>query len=300
MSEEEQKNGIQAALEAGEQLSCLQKINRDEHNEKSFILVREGFRIEEINNYLEKPVRKTGTKNFVSAKSFCHYVNKHKFSDETVIIANEDIGEVLAIINDHGKTSAAWGDFCARLKLGFSDQWKVWFDNAHPQRGNFFEQGDFADFIEDNRSDLKVGVFRNADGNEVENLSALALSALVNNLQMTLEQRFKSKRDPESGMVSMMYEDEKTGKGNVEIPSRIFLAIPVYKNGDLFQVEIRLRHRIQSGSARFYYIIDQVPLLKEAAFDKICRRIEKGNSGSEEDENKQFEGVGLGVLKGTF
>lgn len=295
-----EKNGdIAAAIEAGTMLACVQNIKRDK-GERTCVVVKDGYNIEKIDNNLSRPERKTGRKIFVSAKSFCNYVNKHKSSDETVIIADEDLGEIEAVINDHGKETPAWGDFRVLLKLGFSDQWKIWFENCNLCREKLFGQVEFADFIEDNRADLKVGTFQDNDGNEVENLSALELSALMTNLQVTSEEKFISKIDMVSGRMTMSYENEETGKGNVIIPKQIFLAIPVYRDGDLFQVKIRIRHRLQGGSARFFYIIDQIPLLKKTAFDKICKRITDGNAGSEEDEKNIFAGTGLEVLKGIF
>ena len=290
---------IQAAIDAGEKLASLQIIEQG-NKQLTYVAIKKGFEIEDIHNNLPRPSRKTGEKIFTSAKSFCGYVNKHKNEDETIIIADENKGIIKAIFNDHGKKNPAWEDFEARLELGFSDQWKTWFKSAHPQRSTFFNQMEFADFIEDHRSDLKVGTFLDAEGQEVTNLSALELGALICDLQATREEKMKSKIDPVTGAVTMAYENEETGKGSVVIPKQIFLAIPIYRSGDLFQVTLRLRHRTQGQTPRFYFIIDQVPLLKEQAFNLICHRIEDGNVGSEQDSKKLFIGVGIDVFKGIL
>jgi uncharacterized protein YfdQ (DUF2303 family) len=290
-----EKNNIQAAIDAGTKLAAVQSIPRCTDEEATPVIVEEGFRVEIVSNDLKRPIRKTGKRCFVSAKSFCSYVNKHAVSDETIIIADEDKGAVTAVLNDHG-SKPAWGDFVALLNLGFSEQWETWLR----RNKDGFSQAEFVDFIEDNRADLKTGKFADAEGKEVENLGALQLTALLSNLQMTTQEKFSSKIDPTSGRMTLNYESEEAGNGNIEIPKHLFLAIPIYKNGDLFQVTIRLRHRMQGGSARFYYIIDQIPQLKQAAFGKICRRIEKGNIGSEPDENLQFSGTNIEVLRGTF
>ena len=80
----------------------------------------------------------------------------------------------------------------------------------------------------------------------------------------------------------------------MSLPSAIYLTIPIYKGGDLFQVKARLRTRRQ-GTIMFYFIIDQVDRLKEVAFEKICNRVKEGNPSVEVG---RFEGVGMEVLKG--
>lgn len=295
-------NDIAAALKAGEAIAALQNIKLDTERENTPILVKDGFYTEIIDNRLPRPLRKRGKKTFTDARSFCHYVNKHKSEDETVIIADEDQGVIQAVIDDHGSDRPAWGNFIVNLNLGFSDQWLTWYNNAWPQRDSFFSQAELADFIEDNRSDLKTGDFSDADGNEVKNLSPLELTYMINNLQITREEKITSELNPNTGEVKLLYENERKGKGNVTLPSCLFLAIPVYKKGDLFQVKIRLRQRAaggdQGGKIHFYFIVDEVPLFKQTAFDKICRRITDGDPNR--DTGDFYVGTDLPVLRGNI
>lgn len=293
------ENIVDSALAAGMKMADPKSVPREESREKSSFLVPPGFSLKEVDNHLERPTRKRGARTFISTKSFCTYVNKHKDDDQLVIIADEDKGQIKAILNDHGRETANWGDHTALLDLGFSKQWKTWSDHSSGN-GKSFSQGAFADFLEDNRTDFMVGTIPGESGKDVKNISALELSAVITNLQMTSQEKFSSKIDPVSGRMTMSYENEETGKGNIEIPRQFILAIPVYRSADVFQVTIRLRHRIRDGAATFYYIIDQEELLKEAAFDKICMRIEKGNIGSESKEELQFSGVSIEVLKGVI
>ena len=154
---------IQAAIDAGKELAALQVVPGTEELEQRAIIFKHGFEYRSVDNALPRPLRKTGQRAFVDAKSFCSYVNKHKVEDETVIIADEDKAKIKAIFNDHGN-EPAWGDFSALFELGFSEEWKTWSKNAYPKRDTFFSQSEFVDFIEDNRADLKVGIFPDADG----------------------------------------------------------------------------------------------------------------------------------------
>jgi len=287
-------SGVAAAIKAGMDLSSVQKIELSE-GEKTRVVVKDGFKIETIDNHRERPVCKKGSRTFTAAKSFCSYVNKHKSDDETIIIADEDQGQIKAILNDHGEYNPAWGDFTAVFDLGFSKQWKTWSKNAETR----MSQEDFAEFIDQNRTDLMVGEI-DLDGEPFKNVSPLELKSLILDLRTTWEQKFSSKLDPVTGATNLSYVDEEKGKGSVTIPDKFVIAIPIYNAGDIFMVRIELRLRTRDGKAFFYYFIDQVEKLKEAAFDKICQRIEKGNVGSEEKEDLQFSGTGIEVFKGKL
>ena len=297
---EDKRNIIDSALLAGIKMAEIQEIPREIDQEETSVLVPVGFEIHTLNNHMKRPLRKTGIRSFESTKSFCSYVNKHKSEDETIIVAHEDSGRIKAILNDDGATEPSWSDFGALLALGFSNQWLTWFKNSYPKRESFFGQEEFANFIEDNRSDLKVGTFKDNDGKDVKNLSALELTAVITNLDITYEENITSKVNLSTGETTLHYENNEVGQGSFAIPKRLFLAIPIYKSGDLFQVDLRLRTKKSGSSLVFYFIIDQVDLLKEGAFDMICQRITDGNMGSEEKADKQFSGTGIEVLKGTL
>jgi len=297
MSGELTENEVESILKAGEERGKFQEVM--ENGDTKIFLVKKGYEVEHFSTGYDRPKRKKGVRSFNDLKSFSSYVNKHKIEDETIIIADEHKADVKAVFNDNGK-EPAWGDFGAVFKIGFSKQWQTWFCNSHSQRNHLFDQSEFSDFLEDNRSDLMCGNFEDRDGNSVENISYLEMTNIIQNLNVTKEEKFASKVDPVSGTVSMMYENEESGKGSIKIPREFWLVVPVFLSGDLWRIKIRLRHRINGGSAKFYYIIDQVEDVKEKAFSSICDMIENGNAGSEEDKKKLFSGTGIEVYKGTF
>lgn len=296
--EEEKQNMIQTALDAGLKIAEL-KVIPEGSLEETRVLVPEGMKLEILKTQVS-PARKSGEKIFFADKSFCEYVNKHKDLSATIIIADENEGKVKAIFNDHGASSPGFSDFCAVLDIGFSKQFQTWLHKAFNSREYRFTQAEFADFIEDNRVDLMVGNIER-EGQEIKNLSGLELSDLINNLQISAEVNLTAKRNAQDDQVHYEYEVKDSGKCQFRLPKSIFLAIPIYKYGDVFRIELRLRSSGKSGGTpRFWYIIDQLEVLKERAFDKICKRIKNGNEGSEPDEGEQFEGTGIEVWKGQL
>ena len=292
---EEYKNLVESAFEQMDALMEHEVLMDDGDN--THLLVSKGKHVHVVSNNKDRPTRKKGSKSFTSAKSFCHYVNKHKSEDETVIIADEDKSQVKAIINDNGVDNAAWSDFTAELKIKYSKQWIKWFENSNSARDRYFDQSEFADFLEDNRADFMCG---KGEG-EKENVTALELGSIITNLQQTSQEKFSSKTDPVTGKVKFSYENEEIGKGNVEIPKQFIIVIPVYRSGDLFKITIRLRHRITGGSAKFYYIIDEVESIKKKAFDMVCNRIENGFSEFEDSTGPDdYKGTEIEVYQGII
>lgn len=302
----EHKSDIEM-IEAERKLNAVQKLipavpsSSDKFFEQTYFAMENGFTIESISNDLPNPTRKKGSISLTAPASFCEYVNKHKNKDYTIIMADRDKGLITAFLNHHGTKEAGWNDFEAHLHLGFSDEWMKWKNNCHNLSKKTFTQTEFVDFLEDNRADLKIGSLIDADGKEVENLSFTALSALLSDLSLTITEEIDSKINLATGDMTLFYQTKEKGKMEVEIPSKLFLAVPIYRNSDLFQVTLRLRRRrLERGGIIFYFMIDQYDLLLERAFSMICERIEKGNKNSGQNEKLLYEGTNLKVLQGVL
>ena len=264
-----EKNEIESAIEAGKELVKGKLVlESDTH---SYHVIPKGYEITAIEHKKTVPERKKGTRTFVSAKSFCSYVNKHKTKNQTIIIADESKDIVRAVLNDHSE-AAEWGDFQADLKLEKSRQWEAWVNNSD----QFVGQENFAKFIEDNRSDFMCGVIKDAEGKDIENTSAVALNQLILDLEYSANETLVSKINTQTGERVYSYSNEQNGNCSFKLPKTFTLAIPIFKNGDPFQITVNLRTRMTEGSARFGFNIDQMHENIEKAFDGICDRITIG------------------------
>jgi uncharacterized protein YfdQ (DUF2303 family) len=294
-------NIVDSAIQAGIEIANVKTIPR-ESGETTTVLVPDGFTVQTIKNERQNPSRKTGSRVFLSAKSFCSYVNKHKDADATIIVADEHKAKIIAYLNDHTPASANWADFTAQFDVGFSKQWLTWFKRAYSPddvRDRAFDQAAFVDFLENNRSDIMTSGVKDEKGEEIKTVSFLELSSLLLNLQITVDEKLTSEIDPRTGTTRFHYENQEK-KGSVVIPSEFYLALPIYKTGKIYQVKIRIRYRKSNSKIVFFYLIDQAEKLIEAAFDDICRKVEVGNAGSENDPERQFPGTGIEVLRGVL
>jgi len=288
-------NQAETILNAGKGLAAAQQLDiLNTGREKHAVLVPDGCGIQELDAGVSRPNRKKGERVLFDPESFCRYVNKHKNEDETIILADEDAGLLQAILNDNGAEQPAWGDFTGLLRLGFSEQWKIWTE----KNGESFDQASFADFIEDNRRDFQVGEFRNASGEPVQNVSTPELMKMIEDMQIFSEDNTVSKVDRRSGAVTVHYENKNLEKSELKLPEALYLAIPIYRGGDLWQVKARLRFRKQGPAITLHYLLDQVPELKRKAFREICDLVEKGKG--EDADGKGFGGVGMKCLQGEI
>jgi len=285
---------VQSAINAGKEIMTGKEIVRTEKG--SFFLVPENTKIESVSMKNMAPNRATGVRDFVSAKSFCSYVNKHKIEDQTIIIADEK-GVIKAIFNDNGE-KPQWGDFGAELTLYKSRQWKNWIGMA----GNLYSQEEFAQIIEENRSDFMSGKVEDTDGNIISDLNPNEFSKMILNLEQTITESLTSKIDPVSGARKFSYSNDEVGDGSFKMPKQMVIGIPVFKNGDLFQIIVSLRSRIENKTARFGFIINGIDETIDKAFGKVCSRIFHGqNKDSDKcDASEEFEGTHVEVYMGNI
>ena len=286
------ENFIETAIEAGKEINDVSVLNDQIEAAgvklPDHVLVWREYgevKFQSLEEYYKKPLEKSGLNEFEEVKSFNFFVLRHKVDEETVIYANRKDKVFNCVFDDHSAGGASRRKFQAALKLSYSDQWSSWAG----KNKEYFSQSDFAEFLEDNRVDFMAM----SDG-ESKNLSAVELIALVEQLQSTRKCTFSSKINRNDGSMNFSFQnEEKSQSGNISIPEKMVLAIPVFEGGDIFAVEIRLRHRIntESGGLKFFYVIDQMKRIEKKAFDKMRDRVSDGATSPE-----SYPGTGIEVL----
>jgi len=181
-----------------------------------------------------------------TAASLSDYVDRFK-TDQTTLFANIDANSIVAAIDYHGPASAELVKHRATLKLPFSSQWALW----DALDGKLQGQLDFARFLEENCRDV------------TEPDTADLLEA-VSGMQAVEKADFRAKIRTNSDNVDFTYStttDAGTTNGDLSIPKRFSLSIPVYFGGQNVALEARLRWRkTQDGLTLGYQILrkDQV------------------------------------------
>ena len=212
------------------------------------IAVPTGYTLHDTEKFMEIPRRKIAKVSLTDLESFIGYIKCHgslKFCT-VYCAADYTAGQVSfkSIINDHGgePLSREWRDHIANYTPQFSEEWKRWsVKNTHP-----FGQVDFATFIEENLKDI-ASVPNSPTGAQMLEM-ALAFEA-------NQDMRFKSAVRLQNGGVNMGFvqDDDAQTLATMKVFERFSIGIPVFWNGDPYQIDARLRYRVHEGKLTFWY-----------------------------------------------
>ena len=196
--------------------------------------------------------------SFTSPESFSDYTNTFK-TGKTRICGNLKSNVFRAYFDYHLPGEPSWNKHFAQLTLQHSPQWEAWgvCNNA------LMNQGDFAEFIEDNRQDV------------IEPDGATLLE-IITDLESKTEAKFQSSIRRSDGSMVLNYEEEtktQTAKGNIPLPTELELGVPIFRHGEIFKIKVFLRARVRDGNAKFVVKIDQMRQAKESAFLAISQQI---------------------------
>lgn len=205
------------------------------------------------NEHAEHPHRKIGTVKVLDAPSFCEYYTKF-FDDFSRVFADETTGKVLAVLDYHGagENAPRWCQHRIDLTLRKSKEWEIWTKaNAHK-----VTQTEFAEFMENNATDIV-------------DPSSAAMLDVARDLSAKTEVDFSSAQRLADGSVKFKYTEEvraTVGAGELAVPERFTISIPVYIGMERITLTARLRFRIASGKLTFWYDLLRPDTFERQAF----------------------------------
>lgn len=232
-----------------------------------------------IDEYAERPDRKTGTAELQTLASFCEFVNLHK-DDHTVVfadVANRKAPAMLAVLDYHDDKGPRFGAHRARYAFPVSEEWTAWMLAAEKQ----FTQADFAAFMEDRVPDVappesavaSVQTFAGQIG--IKLATAQQLMNLSRELSIKATQKVKSATNLSSGEATVAFEEEHQdgNGGSVKVPGGFALQIPVFRGGVSYQVPVRLRYRIQGGQVIWSFKLSRIDPIWDDAVTESCNTV---------------------------
>lgn len=206
------------------------------------------------------------------ADSFIEYVKRHgSLTDCTIwCLADYVQGKIAftGIINDHGAddTKPAWRDHRAMFSPEFSEEWRRWTAFNKKQ----LSQTEFAAFIEDNLKDIA-----SPDGSGLPSGAAMLEMAL--SFEATQDMRFKSAIRLSNGGVNLSFvqDDDAQTLQKMSVFERFAIGVPVFWNGDAYQIDARLRYRVRDGKLAFWFELIRADKVLEAAATTVISTIKE-------------------------
>jgi hypothetical protein len=239
-----------------------------------------------FDSWLDAPRFRAGTAKLTSLDSFIAHVNRYR-SDNTVVFANDDRASpsLMAVLDYHGagsETAAAFGRHRSSFAFPLSDEWKAWSGkNAKPM-----SMTDFAAFLEDHIIDVlnpqgvtlndEAASFVDALGGEAfianpGRLMDIATSLQVNEASVVAEAVTLASGE---GQISFQSEHRDATGNKLSVPRLFILGIPVFRNGERYQVLARLRYRKTPQGLVFFFELWRLDLVFDHAFTQAVEKVQ--------------------------
>lgn len=217
-----------------------------------------------FNDYTARPDRIRQSVTVLDPASYVEYYGK--FADSNSRSFGDEVGlKVVGILDYHAPTAeedggtARWGSHKVTLTLRKSEEWNVWSAKNNVK----MTQVEFAEHLEQYAVDIAKP-------------SPASIMEIATDLQAHTEVSFGSGIRQQDGQVKFQYtEVTKTsaGGGQVSVPDRFTLSIPVFVGAERTQMEALLRFRSPGGKLQFWYTLVRPEAAVRAGFQAASAKI---------------------------
>lgn len=246
------------------------------------LIVPNGLEVKSIKKLLDEyrtaPERRKGTAKLADLESFIAHVKRFADGDSVLFADPKPEAPYLLAVLDYHRIGCAgaprFGEHRARYEFPLSDEWTKWTE----KNDSGMSQTDFAQFVEDRIGDVADPAVA---GDTAKKLIApigcdLASPSRLMDLSRGLSVRVGAKVvnavSLATGEAQIRFETSHSDESGapLKIPGAFLIAIPVFRNGALYQLAARLRYRVQSGSVTWQYSLYRVERVFDHALREAC------------------------------
>lgn len=263
-------------------------LERGDKDKAPVMLLPQGLTVHSIkpylDEYLDKPERRTGTAHMKDLASFI--MHTMRFADcDSAIFADDNSTKpcLLTVFDYHRAGNDADPRFCkhrAVYEFPLSDEWMAWKQNNGASKA--MSQAEFAEFLENRITDVIA-----SDTDNDEKLKAFSvllgstfatptkLVELSRGLSIHEGVQVKQAVNLGSGEAQITYSSQHQNEAGemLKVPNLFCIAIPVFRNGPLYQLAVRLRYRLRSGNITWHYELYRAEKTFEHAFQEACSAV---------------------------
>lgn len=214
-----------------------------------------GFQVEKFPELAASPKRTFAFINAHDVTGFIDYINQFKLVNTAIFAALQPQAALSGVIDYHSQNLAAWCTHRVNCDMAHSEEWKRW-SGANKTK---MDQRAFGVFLEDNLKD-------------VTEPSGADLLSMALNFSSARNAEFKSSIRLADGTVQFSYvEDEKAGQ--VRLPARIVLTLPVFRGEGAYLLAARLKYHLKGAEFSIWYELDRPDLVLDTAYADVIARI---------------------------
>lgn len=261
----------------------IEGIERGNSEKVDVLLVPKGREVVSLKKYVDeyrtKPERRAGVAKMLTLSSFIDHVNRFKDADSVVFADNNMKSPKVGCVFDYHRagheSDPRFGLHRSVYEFPLSDEWREW--QAAVASG-FETQTAFAEFVENHIDDVypyeggnpKIDEYLAKVGGKLGNPARLMDMARGLSITETCKATQAINRD--TGEVTIQYETDH-GPENVRPPSVFMIAIPVFVNGPVYSVLVRVRYRKANTGFKFFVELYRDTKVFEDAFNDAVARV---------------------------
>jgi uncharacterized protein YfdQ (DUF2303 family) len=232
---------------------------------RSLAFVPQGYSLHALKEHLTEPERVCQHVTLLTSDDFLACWKRFK-SDSSVVFGDERNATYRAIVDFHAADGTPkWCSHMATYACPKSKEWEVW----NGSNGKRMTQAAFAEFIEDNYPDIIKP-------------SHAEMIQVSTNLQAKKSVAFSQATRLDNGQSQLVYQEEVKGTvesskgGTMKVPDGFTLKLAVFLGGTAYQLDARLRYRIDDGKLQIWYDLHRPHKVVEAATQAVTQAIRKG------------------------
>lgn len=233
-----------------------------DRGDRQFAFIPEGYdlTLKDISDPLRLSARVRQSVTLDDAASLIAFVNRFP-ADASVLVADFTALTISAVLDFHGDNQTAAGvvgacEFVAKFALLPSEEYSRW----DAIEGQMHDQAVFAAFLEENAVDICAP-------------DPATMIEISRDLEATTNSAFRAKTRLENGDRAFTYETETKVKGDLIVPTKFSLCIPLFNGEEPEILEAMFRFRPQADGLKLGFVWHRVQYRRRAQFNLIATRI---------------------------
>jgi uncharacterized protein YfdQ (DUF2303 family) len=259
-------NTAETLLRTGRDLAN-RKFEVQYENGTPFIVHPADLEITELEHLRKHPLRIEQKTNHTTAESFVNYFNRFGDEYQSAVFIDEVNAKFTAILDYHepyeSNQKPGWKKHISTFSPEKTPEWKSWLEND--KKG--MSQEAFGQFIENNIA-------------EIQEPSGAEMLEIALSIQAKTEVKFNRATRLDNGQLQITYNEVTNGtagvNGQLKIPEKFTIGLRLFRGGDAYKIDARLRYRIKEGNLTLWYELIRPHATIDANLDDITNLILAG------------------------
>lgn len=228
---------------------------------RQHVFVPEGFRLQDITDPHALPPRIEQRVTVDDADSLIVYANRFS-GRQSIIVADLDALKISAELDWHKDNQddnplvAQACSHVATLAMRNSEEFARWSE----MENKLHDQAAFAEFLDEN-------------ANDIIDPAPSVMIEISRDLEAKQGVNFKAGVRLENGDRSFRYETETHVKGDLQVPTRFRLSIPLFFGEEPTEIEAAFRFRPTPEGLKLGFVWRRVEYVRQAQFRQIAYRV---------------------------